>query len=112
MLLACRDYGLGLIPWSPLASGILGGALQKQRRGRRSEQYVQDRIETLRPQLRSYETLCRNRGEEPALVSLSWLLHREGVAARVIGPRTIEQMESAKRSHPDQAQQARPGAVG
>lgn len=96
VLPACRDYGLGLIPWSPLGSGILGGALQKQRQGRRSDKHVQDQIENLRPQLKAYEAFCRKRGEHPALVALGWLLHQEGVAAPIIGPRTLEQLESAK----------------
>jgi aryl-alcohol dehydrogenase-like predicted oxidoreductase len=95
VLPACRDYGLGLIPWSPLASGILGGALQKQQEGRRSEPHNQDRVEKLRPQLTAYEAFCRERGDEPALVALGWLLHQEGVAAPIIGPRTIEQLDSA-----------------
>jgi aryl-alcohol dehydrogenase-like predicted oxidoreductase len=95
VLPACRDYGLGMIPWSPLGSGILGGALQKQRQGRRSDKHVQDQIEKLRPQLKAYEAFCRKRGEHPALVALGWLLHQEGVAAPIIGPRTLEQLESA-----------------
>ena len=95
VLPACRDYGLGLMPWSPLASGILGGALQKQQEGRRSEQHNQARVEKLRPQLQAYEAFCRARGDEPALVALGWLLHQDGVAAPIIGPRTIEQLESA-----------------
>jgi aryl-alcohol dehydrogenase-like predicted oxidoreductase len=95
VLPACRDYGLGLIPWSPLASGILGGALPKQRQGRRSEKHNLDRVKQLQPQLKAYEEFCRKRGEEPALVALGWLLHQEGVAAPIIGPRTIEQLESA-----------------
>jgi len=95
VLPACRDYGLGLIPWSPLASGILGGALQKQSQGRRSDPSLRERVETLRPQLKEYEAFCKERGEQPALVALAWLLHQEGVAAPIIGPRTMEQLESA-----------------
>jgi aryl-alcohol dehydrogenase-like predicted oxidoreductase len=95
VLPACRDYGLGLIPWSPLASGILGGSLSKQHQGRRSEQHNRDRVERLQPQLKAYDAFCREHGEQPALVALAWLLHQEGVAAPIIGPRTIEQLESA-----------------
>jgi aryl-alcohol dehydrogenase-like predicted oxidoreductase len=98
VLPACRDYGLGLIPWSPLASGILGGALQKQRKGRRSEQYIQERVERLRPQLKAYDAFCQEREEQPANVALAWLLHQEGVAAPIIGPRTIEQLESSAKA--------------
>jgi aryl-alcohol dehydrogenase-like predicted oxidoreductase len=52
-------------------------------------------VERLRPQLEAYEAFCRERGEQPALVALAWLLHQPGVAAPIIGPRTIGQLESA-----------------
>ncbi|MDA8331808.1 MAG: aldo/keto reductase [Candidatus Dormibacteraeota bacterium] len=98
VLPACRDYGLGLIPWSPLASGILGGALQKQQEGRRSDQHNQERIEKYRPQLEAYESLCRELNEQPADVALAWLLHQPGVTAPIIGPRTMDQFRGAMRS--------------
>jgi aryl-alcohol dehydrogenase-like predicted oxidoreductase len=98
VLPACRDYGLGLIPWSPLASGILGGALQKQQQGRRSDQHNQERIEKYRPQLEAYESLCRELNEQPADVALAWLLHQPGVTAPIIGPRTMDQFRGAMRA--------------
>ncbi|MHB8312095.1 MAG: aldo/keto reductase [Candidatus Dormibacteria bacterium] len=98
VLPACREYGLGLIPWSPLASGILGGALQKQQEGRRSDQRNQERIERHRDQLEAYEEFCRAKAEQPADVALAWLLHQEGVTAPIIGPRTLDQLEGALRS--------------
>src|SRR5690348_10412174 len=45
---ACRHYGLGLIPWSPLGGGLLGGALRKANDGRRSSLGIQQRIEQQR----------------------------------------------------------------
>ncbi|MHB1526508.1 MAG: aldo/keto reductase [Candidatus Dormibacteria bacterium] len=98
VLPACREYGLGLIPWSPLGSGILGGALQKQQQGRRSDQRNQERIAEHRPQLEAYEEFCRAQGERPADVALAWLLHQEGVTAPIIGPRTLEQLDGALRA--------------
>jgi len=95
---ACEDYGLGLIPWSPLARGMLAGALEKAQGGRRAEQHVQQAIEENRPALESYEALCSELGEEPAIVSLAWLLHQPVVTAPIIGPRTIEQLESSQRA--------------
>src|SRR6185295_16903286 len=47
---ACREYGLGLIPWSPLAGGLLGGALQKINQGRRAEERMAKDIEKYRDQ--------------------------------------------------------------
>jgi aryl-alcohol dehydrogenase-like predicted oxidoreductase len=95
---ACRHYGLGLIPWSPLAGGLLGGALGKLESGRRVSEGVQKQIEAKRPQLERYEALCREIGEEPATVALAWLLHNPVVTAPIIGPRTMEQLESAVRA--------------
>jgi aryl-alcohol dehydrogenase-like predicted oxidoreductase len=89
---ACREYGLGLIPWSPLAGGLLGGVLQKQAAGRRSSEAIAERVEKHRPQLEAYESLCKELGEAPADVALAWLLHNPVVTAPIIGPRTLEQL--------------------
>ncbi len=98
VLPACREYGLGVIPWSPLASGILGGALEKQQEGRRADPQNVERVERHRSQLEAYENLCRQLGEKPADVALAWLLHQPGVAAPIIGPRTIDQFQGALRA--------------
>jgi len=95
---ACRHYGLGLIPWSPLGGGLLGGALEKQASGRRTDEHTAKRIEEKRPQLEPYEALCRQIGHPPGEVALAWLLHNPIVTAPIVGPRTIEQLESAVRA--------------
>jgi aryl-alcohol dehydrogenase-like predicted oxidoreductase len=92
---ACRAYGVGLIPWSPLGGGLLGGALKKATQGRRSSERLQKEIEKRRPQLEAYETLCAEMGEKPANVAVAWLLHRPGVTAPIVGPRTLDQLEDA-----------------
>jgi aryl-alcohol dehydrogenase-like predicted oxidoreductase len=95
---ACREFGLGLIPWSPLAGGLLGGALQKAETGRRSGERAQAEIARYRPQLERYEALCRDLGQEPGDVALAWLLHNPVVTAPIIGPRTSEQLHGALRA--------------
>ncbi|WP_019586127.1 aldo/keto reductase [Deinococcus apachensis] len=95
---ACRAFGLGLIPWSPLGGGLLGGALQKAAGGRRSNERMQAQIEKHRPQLERYEALCRDLGEQPADVALAWLLSNPVVTAPIIGPRTMEQLEGNLRA--------------
>ncbi len=92
---ACREYGLGLIPWSPLAGGVLGGALAKLDSGRRTEEHVAERIARHRDALEHYEQLCRDLGHEPSVVALAWLLHNPVVTCPIIGPRTLEQLEVA-----------------
>jgi len=95
---ACRHYGLGLIPWSPLAGGLLGGALEKYKIGRRNDENYARQVEEKRDQLEKYETLCKEIGHPPGEVALAWLLHNPVVTAPIIGPRTIEQLESAVRA--------------
>ncbi|MCS6995147.1 MAG: aldo/keto reductase [Anaerolineales bacterium] len=95
---ACRDYGLGLIPWSPLAGGLLGGALEKLEQGRRASEDKQKQINELRPQLEKWEAFCRELGERPADVALAWLLANPVVTAPIIGPRTLEQLTGSLRA--------------
>ncbi len=92
---ACQAFGLGLIPWSPLGGGLLGGALQKAQDGRRASENMQKEIDQHRPQLERYEALCRDLGESPADVALAWLLHNPAVTAPIVGPRTMEQLDGS-----------------
>jgi aryl-alcohol dehydrogenase-like predicted oxidoreductase len=95
---ACRHYGLGIIPWSPLAGGLLGGVLKKIEEGRRASERMQETLEKLRPQVEAYEALCDDLGEKPADVALAWLLQNPVVTAPIIGPRTMEQLTGCLRS--------------
>lgn len=95
---ACQAYGIGIIPWSPLARGLLGGALSPSTSGRRAEEDVQKEIATHRPKLEAYEQFCRRHQLAPAAVALAWLLHQPAVTAPIIGPRTTEQLTSAVQS--------------
>jgi len=98
VLPACKAYGLGVIPWSPLAGGLLGGALQKQAQGRRAWKDIQKKIEAKRPTLRAWEALCKELGEKPADVALAWLLRNLVVTAPIIGPRTVDQLTGSLRA--------------
>lgn len=95
---ACREYGLGLIPWSPLGGGLLGGALEKFKTGRRKDEDFTKKVEEKRDQLEKYEALCKEIGHPPGEVALAWLINNPIVTAPIIGPRTIEQLESAVRA--------------
>jgi len=95
---ACRYYGLGLIPWSPLGGGLLAGINKKKAGGRRSNEGILKEIEEKRNQIEKYQALCKKIGEEPAVVALAWLLHNPAVTAPIIGPRTVEQLENAVRA--------------
>jgi aryl-alcohol dehydrogenase-like predicted oxidoreductase len=92
---ACRAYGVGLIPWSPLAGGLLGGVLAKAASGRRADERIQKLVVKHRLQLESYEKLCAGIGQKPANVGLAWLLNMPQVTAPIVGPRTMEQLDDA-----------------
>lgn len=95
VLPACRHYGLGMIPWSPLSGGILGGVLTGDGGGRRQTPQALKRIAKMRPALEAWESLCSDLGEAPAAIALAWLLHQDGVTCPIIGPRTMDQFDGA-----------------
>jgi aryl-alcohol dehydrogenase-like predicted oxidoreductase len=98
---AALHYGLGIIPWSPLQGGLLGGVLSGLPEGGRRAQdndRAQATLREKRSQVEAYEELCRSIGVEPAVVALAWLLTRPGVSAPIIGPRTTEQLDIALRA--------------
>jgi NDP-hexose 2,3-enoyl reductase len=95
---AAIQYGIGIIPWSPLHGGLLSGALRKQREGtasRSSEGRSGDGMAEHRETIEAYEKLAAELGAEPSNVALAWLLARPGVTAPIIGPRTKEQLDGA-----------------
>jgi aryl-alcohol dehydrogenase-like predicted oxidoreductase len=94
---ACEAYGIGLIPWSPLARGLLAGALEPAKIGRRADEDVKKDIEKYRSRLEAYATLCTQLGERQADVALAWLLHQKAVTSPIIGPRTMEQLNGTMR---------------
>ncbi|MFF3939100.1 aldo/keto reductase [Streptomyces phaeofaciens] len=98
---AAQDYGLGVIPWSPLHGGLLGGVIRKEiDGGRRASGRAADTLAdpTARAQIQAYEDLLDKHGTEPGEAALAWLLTRPGVTGPIVGPRTAEQLESAIRA--------------
>jgi aryl-alcohol dehydrogenase-like predicted oxidoreductase len=93
---ACQDYGLGFIPWSPLAGGALAGL---KREGQRiNNPNIQKRMKSERDKLDAFEQLCKQIGEAPADVALCWVLKNPVVTAPIIGPRTMEQLDGSMRA--------------
>ncbi|MFF2851776.1 aldo/keto reductase [Streptomyces sp. NPDC058001] len=100
---AAEEYGLGVVPWSPLHQGLLGGALRKERensgsrtKGGRSAAGLAD--PAVRARVQAYEDLLEKHGLEPGEVALAWLLTRPGITGPIVGPRTEEHLASALRA--------------
>ena len=98
VLPACEHYGLGVLPWSPLAGGLLAGVRDVASEGRRAQAAVQKRADAERARLSAYHDLCGELGAQPADVAIAWLLHQKAVTAPIIGPRTVEQLDGVLRS--------------
>ncbi|MEU9102581.1 aldo/keto reductase [Streptomyces sp. NPDC048361] len=101
---AAQEYGLGVIPWSPLNQGLLGGALRKEREGAVSRTTRAGRSATgladpaMRARVEAYENLLAKHELDPGEVALAWLLTRPGVTGPIVGPRTPAHLESALRA--------------
>ena len=100
MIPLCRDQGVGLLPWSPLAKGFLSG---RYRRGEKpdsrrfnSDELLSERF--FRPEdfdvVERLETVAKEKGVCPAQVAISWLLHK-GVTAPIVGPTKVEHVDEA-----------------
>jgi aryl-alcohol dehydrogenase-like predicted oxidoreductase len=98
VLPAAQAYGIGVIPYSPVAGGLLGGILRKETQGRSAAERVQRQLHDVRDQVERYEAFCDQLGEEPANVAVAWLLHQPAVTCPIIGPRTMQHLEGSLRA--------------
>ena len=90
---AAQEYGLGIIPWSPLAGGLLAGEPQENT-GRRQSPEMQTALAERRDQLAAFNELAGQLDESPATLALAWLLHQPAVASTIIGPASLEQLDA------------------
>jgi aryl-alcohol dehydrogenase-like predicted oxidoreductase len=105
MLPLCSQEGLGVIPWSPLARGLLAGS---RRRGQPPATVRADADSGLASQLydapedwdvvEATVQLAKARGVSPAEVALAWLLHQPTVTAPIVGATRLEHLEAAVRA--------------
>ena len=96
---AAQANGLGIIPWSPLQGGLLGGVLRKERdSSRRVNEGAVKLLEKHRDAIERFEAFAEELGEEPGDIALAWLLHQPAVTGPIIGPRTQEQLDAAIRA--------------
>src|SRR5262249_42944217 len=96
VLPACQGFGLGVIPWSPLQGGILGGGLKKGVGLRRKNDWTKDERKKHAKALDAWEKLCAKWKAKPGDVALGWVLANPAVTAPIIGPRTLQQLNDAQ----------------
>ena len=95
LLPTAKDLGLGVYCWSPLAEGLLSGHVLNAEPGSRGAAVRDKLTDAQRKQLEEYSALCRQIGESEATVALAWILHNPAVTSVLVGPRTVEQLESS-----------------
>jgi aryl-alcohol dehydrogenase-like predicted oxidoreductase len=96
VLPAAQALGIGVIAWSPLAGGLLGGGAFKPDKGARSDtDGMRQTAQKYRTQLESFDGLCRELGQDMANVALAWTLVHPAMTAPIIGPRTLGQLNGA-----------------
>jgi aryl-alcohol dehydrogenase-like predicted oxidoreductase len=99
VLPAAKHLGIGVLPYNPLAKGLLGGKiLEKEKNGQITSETTRIQLGRYREKITAYYKLCNEMGETADNVSLGWLLNNEAVTAPIIGPRTFEQLISANRA--------------
>ena len=95
---ACEYYGVGIIPWSPLEGGLLGGVVEGKNEGRRNTDEVINKYNNNKSQIEEWESFCREIEEDPANTALAWLIHQPAITSPIIGPRTLSHFESSLRA--------------
>jgi aryl-alcohol dehydrogenase-like predicted oxidoreductase len=98
MIPACNYYGVGIIPWSPLEGGLLGGVIKSLDKGRRNKNEIINKLKNNREQIEKWENFCDDIGEDPANTALAWLLAQPSITSPIIGPRTLQQLETSIRA--------------
>lgn len=101
LLPMAQTYGIGIIPWSPIAGGLLSGKYRRNQEAPKDARYadvegrpwlerrltvgVFDAVEALEP-------MAETKGCTLAQLSLAWVAQRAGVTSPIIGPRTMDQL--------------------
>ncbi|MFQ5400935.1 MAG: aldo/keto reductase [Anaerolineae bacterium] len=101
MLPFCRDQGVGVIPWSPLARGFLAGNRRRDGKAPTPRARSDGFAHHMYYQPEDYDVVDRvvelagRRGVTPAQIALAWLLHKPGVTAPIIGASKMHHLEEA-----------------
>ena len=95
----CRDFGLGILPWSPLAGGFLSGKYRRDQpppEGARLERWKERLASADNPRswaiIDALDAIAAELGSTPATVALAWLIQRPAVTSVIFGARSLEQL--------------------
>jgi aryl-alcohol dehydrogenase-like predicted oxidoreductase len=101
MIPLCIDQGVGVIPWSPLARGVLAGNRTREGERRTARSDSDPFTDHLYSQPTDFDVVERvgevaaERGVPAAQVALSWLLHKPAVTAPIVGATKLEHLQDA-----------------
>ncbi len=97
-----QTYGIGIIPWSPLAGGLLTGKYTRENPSPEGARYAnvednprlaQRKTDELYDVVEGLQPLAQAKGCTLAQLALAWCMHQPGITSPIIGPRTMEQLE-------------------
>ncbi|MBI1257638.1 MAG: aldo/keto reductase [Chloroflexi bacterium] len=98
VLPAAREFGIGVIPYMPLAGGLLTGKV-KSVAGSRTEQVEHEYGMTVNTQqIADYVAFCQEIGESPHVIAIAWTLAHPAVSSAIVGVRTVAHLEGLDRA--------------
>src|SRR5215468_10099243 len=100
MIPQCLDQGVGVIPWSPLARGVLAGSKTRDGARHTTRAGTDPLVDSLYSEsdfevVDAVAEVAAERGVPPAQIALAWLLHRPGVTAPIVGATRARHVEDA-----------------
>jgi aryl-alcohol dehydrogenase-like predicted oxidoreductase len=101
MIPLCREEGIGLIPWSPLARGFLAGNRRKEDYGETIRAKTDDYGQKMYYQDSDFAVvdrvskIARKRGVSNIQIALAWILHQPGISAPIIGASRMDHLDEA-----------------
>jgi aryl-alcohol dehydrogenase-like predicted oxidoreductase len=98
VLPAALDLGIGVIPYMPLAGGILTAKEQSVEGSRTASVEKEYGIPVGSDQIKTYQTLCSDLGESPVAVALAWVLAQPAVSSAIVGIRKLSHLDDMERA--------------
>jgi aryl-alcohol dehydrogenase-like predicted oxidoreductase len=97
MIPQCIDHGVGVLPWSPLARGLLARPPEEETARAGTDPFLGSlyKPDLDRPVIERVREIAGARDLPPAQIALSWLLHKPGVTAPIVGATKLHHVEDA-----------------